>query len=47
MDDAAPYTESYRQERLAEAQSGRVPVPITLVEKPGAEQRAISDGTVL
>ncbi|TPK73176.1 molecular chaperone HtpG [Mesorhizobium sp. B2-4-18] len=47
MDDAASYTGSYRLEQLAKAQSGHVPVPITLVEKPGAEARDIADGTAL
>jgi molecular chaperone HtpG len=47
MDDAVPYTGSYRLEQLAKSQSGHVPVPITLVEKPGAEARDIADGTAL
>ncbi|MBN9070080.1 MAG: molecular chaperone HtpG [Rhizobiales bacterium] len=47
MDDAASYTEPYRLERLVRAQSGHVPVPITLVEKPGAEPREITDGKAL
>ncbi|MBZ9696294.1 molecular chaperone HtpG [Mesorhizobium sp. CO1-1-9] len=47
MDDAASYTGSYRLEQLAKSQSGHVPVPITLVEKPGAEARDIADGTAL
>nr|WIE90364.1 molecular chaperone HtpG [Mesorhizobium sp. WSM4875] len=47
MDDASSYTTPYRLEGLAKSQSGHVPVPITLVEKPGAEPRDIADGTAL
>ncbi|BCG72076.1 chaperone protein HtpG [Mesorhizobium sp. 113-1-2] len=47
MDDAVSFTGSYRLEQLAKSQSGHVPVPITLVEKPGAEARDIADGTAL
>ncbi|TPL68707.1 molecular chaperone HtpG [Mesorhizobium sp. B2-3-15] len=47
MDDATSYTGSYRLEQLAKSQSGHVPVPITLIEKPGAEARDIADGTAL
>ncbi|TPK89490.1 molecular chaperone HtpG [Mesorhizobium sp. B2-4-17] len=47
VDDAVSYTGSYRLEQLAKSQSGHVPVPITLVEKPGAEARDIADGTAL
>lgn len=47
MEDAVSYTGSYQLEQLAKSQSGHVPVPITLVEKPGAEARDIADGTAL
>ena len=47
MDDAISYTRSYRLEQLAKSQSGHVPVPITLIEKPGADARDIADGTAL
>lgn len=47
MEDAASYTESYRLERLVKSQSGHVPVPISLIEKPGSEARDIADGTAL
>ncbi|TPK63522.1 molecular chaperone HtpG [Mesorhizobium sp. B2-4-19] len=47
MDDAVSYTGSYRLEQLAKSQSGHVPVPITLIEKPGAEARDVADGTAL
>ncbi|RRH95956.1 molecular chaperone HtpG [Mesorhizobium tamadayense] len=46
-DDATSYTTPYRLEGLAKSHSGHVPVPITLVEKPGAEPRDIADGTAL
>ena len=41
MDDAKSYTERYTLERMVKAQSGHVPVPISIVEKPGAEARRI------
>lgn len=47
LDDAVSYAGSYRLEQLAKSQSGHVPVPITLIEKPGAEPRDIADGTAL
>lgn len=47
MADAASYTESYQLQRLVKSQSGHVPVPISLIEKPGAEARDIADGTAL
>lgn len=47
MEDAASYTTPYRIEGLAKSQSGHVPVPIGLIEKPGAEPRDIADGTAL
>jgi len=47
MEDATSYTTPYRLEGLAKSQSGHVPVPITLIEKPGAEPRDIADGTAL
>ena len=47
MEDAASYTESYQLERLVKSQSGHVPVPISLIEKPGVEARDIADGTAL
>ena len=47
MGDAASYTECYRLEQLVKSQSGHVPVPISLIEKPGAEARDIADGTAL
>jgi molecular chaperone HtpG len=52
MEDAKSYTEkSYTEratiERLVHAQSGHVPVPIAIVEKPGAEVAEITDGAAL
>jgi molecular chaperone HtpG len=52
MEDAKSYTEkSYTEratiERLVRAQSGHVPVPIAIVEKPGAEIAEITDGAAL
>jgi len=47
MEDAASYTQPYQLERLIKDQSGHVPVPVSLVEKPGADHREIADGTAL
>jgi molecular chaperone HtpG len=46
-DDAKPYTERFRLEQIVKAQSGHVPVPIAIVDKPGAEPASISDGAAL
>jgi molecular chaperone HtpG len=47
MEDAKSYTERYALERIVRAQSGHVPVPISIVEKPGAEPAQIADGAAL
>jgi molecular chaperone HtpG len=47
MEDAASYTERYRLERIVKEQSGHVPVPVSLVEKPGAEPQEVADGAAL
>jgi len=47
MEDAANYTQRYTLERIVKAQSGHVPVPITMIEKPGAEPAQIADGVAL
>ncbi|MDQ6436606.1 molecular chaperone HtpG [Mesorhizobium sp. LHD-90] len=47
MDGAKNYTERYTLERLVKSQSGHVPVPISVVEKPGEEAKEIADGTAL
>jgi molecular chaperone HtpG len=47
MEDAKTYTERATLERLVKAHSGHVPVPILLVEKPGAAPAELSDGAAL
>jgi molecular chaperone HtpG len=47
LEDAKSYTERHTLERLVKAQSGHVPVPISIVEKPGAEPAEIADGAAL
>lgn len=46
-EDAKAYTERYRLERAVKAQSGHVPVPIVIVDKPDGEPAEISDGAAL
>jgi len=47
MDDAKTYAERSTVEQLVKAQSGHVPVPIAVVEKPGAQSSEITDGAAL
>jgi molecular chaperone HtpG len=47
LDDAKTYAERATVERLIKAQSGHVPVPIAIVEKPGAAPAEVSDGAAL
>ena len=47
IDDAKTYTERHTLERLVKAQSGHVPVPISIVDKPGAAPAEITDGAAL
>ncbi|MBL0407653.1 molecular chaperone HtpG [Microvirga aerilata] len=47
MEDATSYTERYTLERIVKEQSGHVPVPIAILEKPGAEPQEIADGAAL
>jgi molecular chaperone HtpG len=47
MADAKSYTERATIEGLVHAQSGHVPVPIAIVEKPRAELAEITDGAAL
>jgi molecular chaperone HtpG len=47
MEDSTAYTERYKLERIIRAQSGHVPVPIALLEKPGAVPIELSDGAAL
>jgi molecular chaperone HtpG len=47
MEDAASYLERHTLERIVRDQSGHVPVPIAIVDKPGAEPQEIADGAAL
>src|SRR5215470_11173235 len=47
MEDAGDYIQRYTLERIVKTQSGHVPVPISIVEKPGAEAAQIADGAAL
>lgn len=47
MADADKYAERPTIERIAKDQSGHVPVPISIVEKPGAEAAEVADGAAL
>jgi molecular chaperone HtpG len=46
-EDANSYTESHTVERTIKSQSGHVPVPIFLKDKPDAESKQIADGAAL
>ena len=45
--DATSYTGRVRVERIVKEQSGHVPVPIQIIEKPGAEPLEVADGAAL
>jgi molecular chaperone HtpG len=47
MEDASTYTARWTVEKIVKDQSGHVPVPILLVEKPGAEPVRLTDGSAL
>jgi molecular chaperone HtpG len=47
MEDATTYAEPATLERLITIRSGHVPVPISIVDKAGAEPREIADGAAL
>lgn len=47
LEDAKTYTSRWTVERIVKEQSGHVPVPIDLVEKPGSEASRITDGSAL
>lgn len=47
MDDAKTYTSRWTVERIVKEQSGHVPVPISIVDKPGEEPAQVADGTAL
>jgi molecular chaperone HtpG len=46
-EEAKAYTERFAVEQRIRSQSGHVPVPILLREKPDAEERQIADGAAL
>lgn len=47
LEDAKTYAERWTLERVVKQQSGHVPVPIALVEKPGAEATTLANGAAL
>jgi molecular chaperone HtpG len=47
MPNATSYTERFTLERIVKAQSGHVPVPIVIIEKPGADPVEVADGAAL
>ncbi|MDE1187859.1 MAG: molecular chaperone HtpG [Pantoea sp.] len=47
MEDAKSYTSRWTVERIVKEQSGHVPVPIEIIEKPGEEPKQIADGSAL
>ncbi|KAA5602146.1 molecular chaperone HtpG [Blastochloris sulfoviridis] len=47
MADATSYTERFKLQRIIKDQSGHVPVPITLIDKPGGEASEVTDGAAL
>ncbi|MBN9144039.1 MULTISPECIES: molecular chaperone HtpG [unclassified Novosphingobium] len=47
MEEAKDYAQRYRIEQMVRAQSGHVPVPIMLKDKPDAEGEQLADGTAL
>ncbi|MDW9355990.1 molecular chaperone HtpG [Sinorhizobium meliloti] len=47
MDEAKTFTSRWTVEHIVKEQSGHVPVPISIVEKPGAEPAQVADGTAL
>ncbi len=46
-EDAASYAERFNAERIIKAQSGHVPVPLFLKDKPDGEAEQIADGAAL
>ena len=47
MEEAKAYTERAKLQRIVREQSGHVPVPISIIEKPGDEPSEIADGAAL
>ncbi len=46
-EEATKYTDGFTVERIVNAQSGHVPVPVLLKDKPDAEAKTIADGSAL
>ncbi len=46
-EEATKYTDGSTVERIVKAQSGHVPVPVLLKDKPDAEAKTIADGSAL
>jgi molecular chaperone HtpG len=46
-EDAKPYTERFKLERIIKDQSGHVPVPVAIKDKPDAEAAEVTDGAAL
>jgi molecular chaperone HtpG len=47
MDSAKDYAERSKLQRIVKEQSGHVPVPISIVDKPGEEPAEVADGAAL
>lgn len=47
MESAKNYAERFTLERIIKAQSGHVPVPIAIAQKPGAAPSEVADGAAL
>jgi molecular chaperone HtpG len=47
MENSKQYTERFTLERIVRTQSGHVPVPIAIVEKPGGQPSEVADGSAL
>ncbi|KQS75682.1 heat-shock protein Hsp90 [Rhizobium sp. Leaf384] len=47
MEDAKSYATRWSVERIVKEQSGHVPVPVAIVDKPGEEPAQLTDGTAL
>ena len=47
MESAKSYTERFTLERIVKAQSDHVPVPIAIIDKPGAAPLEVADGAAL
>ncbi|KQS61444.1 heat-shock protein Hsp90 [Rhizobium sp. Leaf371] len=47
MEDAKSYAARWSVERIVKEQSGHVPVPVSIIETPGAEPAQLTDGTAL